>query len=97
MTVEQMVETAKLGAYIELIYYVIGMPDSRWTLKGYAEVVEAVGAEQCILSSCGGQAWMPIHTFAWRELLNGMRENGVSQAEIDWMTVTNPAHLLGID
>ena len=45
----------------------------------------------------GGQAWMPIHTFAWRELLTGMRANGVSQAEIDLMTKTNPARLLGID
>ena len=97
MTVEQMVETARLGAYIELIYYVIGMPETKWSLEGYAEVVKTVGAEHCILSSCGGQAWMPIHSFAWRELLAGMRENGVTQAEIDLMTKTNPAHLLGLD
>jgi hypothetical protein len=47
--------------------------------------------------SNGGQAWMPIHTFAWRELLNGLRENGVTEAEIDRMTQTNPTFLLGID
>jgi predicted metal-dependent phosphotriesterase family hydrolase len=35
--------------------------------------------------------------FAWRELLTGMREHGVSQAEIDRMTKTNPARLLGLD
>jgi hypothetical protein len=40
---------------------------------------------------------MPIHTFAWRELLTGLRENGVSQVEIDRMTQTNPAFLLGLD
>ena len=45
----------------------------------------------------GGQARMPIHTFAWRELPTGMRERGVSQAEIDLLTQTNPARLLGID
>ena len=66
-----MIEVARLGVYIELIYYVLGMPGTKVTKKDYAEAVQAVGAERCILSSCGGQAWMPIHTFAWTELLSG--------------------------
>jgi hypothetical protein len=97
MDVAQMVEAAQSGAYIELIYYVIGTPGSKWTLKGYADAVRAIGAKRCILSSCGGQAWMPIHTFAWSELLRGMREHGLTEGEIDLMTKTNPARLLGLD
>jgi predicted metal-dependent phosphotriesterase family hydrolase len=43
------------------------------------------------------QGIIDIHAYAWRERLTGIRENGVTQAEIDRMTKTNPARLLGID
>jgi hypothetical protein len=96
MTIEQMVETAEAGATIEFIYYVLGTPGSKWTVAGYAEAIRAVGAERCILSSCGGQAWMPTHIYAWTELIGGLLENGIAQDEIDTMTKVNPARLLGI-
>jgi hypothetical protein len=97
MSVEQMVKAARLGAYIELIYYVVGMPGWPMTMKDYADAVKAIGPEHCILSSCGGQAWMPIHTFAWTELLNGMREHGLTENEIDLMAKVNPVRLLGLE
>ena len=97
MSVEQMVEAARLGAYIEFIYYVLGTPGTRWTIEGYAQAIRAIGAERCILSSCGGQAWMPIHTFAWTELIGGLLEHGITLAEIDTLAKVNPAHLLGIE
>jgi predicted metal-dependent phosphotriesterase family hydrolase len=40
---------------------------------------------------------MPIHTYAWAELLKGMREHGVTEDEIDHMARVNPARLLGLD
>jgi len=97
MSVEQMQEAARLGAYIEFIYYVLGMPGEPATMKDYADAIKIIGPEHCILSSCGGQAWMPIHTFAWEELLRGMREHGLSEAEIDRMAKVNPGYLLGIE
>lgn len=97
MSVEQMQEAAAMGAYLEFIYYVIGMPGSKVTMRDYADAIKAIGPESCILSSCGGQDWMPIHTFAWSELLKGMSENGLTDAEIDLMSKTNPARLLGIE
>ena len=97
MSVEQMKEAALAGAYIELIYYVVGMPEWTVTMKDYADAVRFIGPEHCILSSCGGQAWMPIHTFAWDELFKGMRENGLTAYEIDLMAKLNPARLLGVD
>ncbi len=54
-------------------------------------------AAPCILSSCGGQAWMPIHTFAWSELFRGMSENGLTEEEIGLMAKVNPARLLGLE
>jgi hypothetical protein len=97
MSVEQMVEAARLGAYIEFIYYSIGRPDATVTMEDYVHAIRAIGPERCILSSCGGQAWLPIHTFAWAELLRGMRENGLTEDEIALMCVVNPARLLGLD
>jgi hypothetical protein len=97
MGVAQMVAAAHLGAFIELIYYVVGMPGTKWTLEGYAEAVRAIGAEHCILSSCSGQAWMPIHTYAWSELLRGMHAYGLTEHEIDMITKINPARLLGLE
>ena len=97
MSIEQMKEAARLGAYMEFIYYVIGMPGSSVTMKDYADAIRTIGPEHCILSSCGGQAWMPIHTFAWSELLSGMREHGLTEEEIGLMARVNPAHLLGLE
>lgn len=96
MSTEMMREAADLGAYIEFIYYSVGRPGASVTLEDYARAIRAIGPERCILSSCGGQAWLPIHTFAWSELFRGMRENDISEAEIDAMAKANPARLLGL-
>lgn len=97
MSVEQMVEAAELGAYLEFIYYSVGRPDAQVTMADYARAIEAIGPSRCILSSCGGQAWLPIHTYAWSELLRGMRENGIVEDDIDTMVRSNPGRLLGLD
>ncbi|MFC1525709.1 DUF6282 family protein [Candidatus Latescibacterota bacterium] len=97
MSVEQMREAADLGAYIEFIYYSVGRPDATVTMGDYADAIRTIRPDRCILSSCGGQAWLPVHTFAWSELLKGMRENGIGDADVDLMARKNPAHLLGMD
>ena len=99
MTAEQMRAAAELGAYIEFIYY-SASPSRRggppYTMAQYADAIRVIGPSQCILSSCGGQDWMPIHFFAWEELISSMLEYGLSQDEIDLMTKVNPARLLGL-
>jgi hypothetical protein len=97
MSVEQMVEAARLGAYIEFIYYSVGRPGASVTIETYADAIRAIGPESCILSSCGGQAWLPIHTFAWEALLKGLREHGLIEEDLGLMAKRNPAHLLGLE
>ena len=97
MSVDQMKEAADMGAYIEFIYYSVGRPNAQVTMKDYADAIKAIGPEQCILSSCGGQEWLPIHTFAWKELFKGMRENGLTIEEIELMAKANPLRLLGLE
>ena len=91
MSVEQMVEAARLGAYVEFIYYSVGRPGATVTMDAYADAIRAIGP------SCGGQASLPIHTYAWEELLRGMREHGLTEEEIGRMSKVNPARLLGLE
>jgi len=96
MSVEQMQEAAELGAYMEFIYYSVGRPNAQVTMKDYADAIKAIGPEQCILSSCGGQEALPVHTYAWKELFRGMSENGLTFEEIELMSKVNPLRLLGL-
>ena len=97
MGAAQMKDAADLGAFIEFIYYDVGRPDAHVTMADYAEAIQTIGPARCILSSCGGQAWLPIHTYAWSELFRGMRENGIGEADIDLMARMNPRCLLGLE
>jgi hypothetical protein len=97
MSTEDMKRAAEMGAYLEFIYYCVGMHGTKLTMRDYTDAIRAIGPERCILSSCGGQSWMPIHTFAWRELLAGMRGGGIEDSEIDVMCKRNPARLLSLD
>ena len=100
MNIEQMQEAAEMGAMIEFIYY-SASPSRRGgpphTIAEYAEQIKAVGPEHCILSSCGGQGWMPIHTSAWIEYFSLLREQGLTVEELELMSKTNPARLMGIE
>ncbi|MBT4503465.1 MAG: hypothetical protein HOC74_37385 [Gemmatimonadetes bacterium] len=97
MSTAKMKEAADLGAFLEFIYYDVGKPDANVTMEDYASAIRTIGSSRCILSSCGGQAWLPIHTFAWSELFRGMRENGITEADIDVMAKKNPSYLLGLE
>jgi hypothetical protein len=97
MSVEGMAQAAQMGAYIEFIYYSVGRPGATVTMLEYADAIKAIGPERCILSSCGGQAWLPIHTYAWEALFRGMREHGLTDKDIVMMSQVNPARLLGLE
>ncbi len=78
-------------------YFSVGNPGATVTMEDYANAIKVIGPRHCILSSCGGQGWMPIHTFAWLALFRGMQENGLTDQELDLLAKTNPAHLLGFE
>jgi hypothetical protein len=96
MTTQEMQKAADMGAFLEFIYYCIGMPGTALMMKDYTDAIKEIGPEHCILSSCGGQSWMSVHTHAWRELLKGMRDNGIGDDAIDIMARRNPTRLLGV-
>ncbi|MGE3402236.1 MAG: DUF6282 family protein [Vicinamibacterales bacterium] len=95
MSIEQMREAAGLGAYLELTYNQLVLGGI--TSADYARMIRAVGANRIILSSDAGARTQPLHPDAMVQFIRQMRAEGISDSDIDMMTKTNPAALLGLE
>lgn len=96
MSVPQMQQAAKMGAYIEFTYNGLIGKSREFGFADYAKAIRAIGADHCILSSDMGQPANPLHPDGLMAFFKGMKQQGFTQAEIDQMTKTNPAILLGL-
>ena len=96
MSDAQMVEAAKMGAYIEFVYNGLIGSYKESTFQDYARAIRSVGVEHCILSSDMGQPGNPLHPDGLIALFDGLKKEGITQAEIDRMAKENPARLLGL-
>jgi Family of unknown function (DUF6282) len=96
MSNAQMLEAAKMGAYIEFVYNGLIGPYKEFTFADYAKAIRYVGIDHCILSSDMGQPTNPIHPDGLVALFNGLKQQGFTQAEIDRMSKENPPRLLGL-
>jgi predicted metal-dependent phosphotriesterase family hydrolase len=92
----QMLEAAKMGAYIEFVYNGLIGPNKEFTFADYAKAIRYVGIEHCILSSDMGQPANPIHPDGLVLFFNGLKQQGFTEVEIDRMSKENPARLLGL-
>jgi len=103
MTIPEMQEAARLGAYIEFVYGATLELNSKLTLAQYAQAIRAVGAEHCILASdLGGvrpppSPPRPLEPQGMFDFMTGLHKLGISVADIDLMAKTNPAKILGLD
>jgi hypothetical protein len=97
MSDAQMLEAAKMGAYIEFVYNGLIGSYKEFTFKEYARAIRYVGVDHCILSSDMGQPANPLHPDGLLLLFEGLKEQGITQAEIDRMAKENPARLLGLE
>lgn len=104
---EQVLEVAQMGAMIEYCYiHTISGPDAHhawmkhWnkvTLKDVARIIAMVGSDHMLLSTDLGQhANMTPHD-GMEDMITGLLKEGISKADIDQMTKTNPARLLGLE
>jgi hypothetical protein len=92
MSVPQMQEAAKLGAYLEFVYVKPGSEEA----KAHVNAIRAVGPEHCILSSDLGQASNPLHPDGLLAFYQFLMQQGFTEAEIDRMAKVNPAKVLGL-
>jgi hypothetical protein len=96
MPVATQQEAARLGAFLE---YPIAhaTPIGEIDFDEFVAQMRAVGPENIVLTTDLGQVGNPVHTDGFIAFLPRLVGAGFSQAEIDVMTKTNPARLLGID
>lgn len=98
--VDTYVKMSKLGAYIELCStnsgaVSIALGDGH-TLHQAIDVIEAVGAEKCVISSDAGQPFNPGPHDSMQQYALSLHEFGVSEEKLKIMMVENPRKLLNI-
>jgi hypothetical protein len=96
MSEAQMLEAAKMGAYIEFVYNGLIGTAKEYDFADYAKAIRYIGVDHCILSSDMGQPANPLHPDGLTAFYAGLRAQGFTQSEIDRMAKENPAKLLGL-
>ena len=91
------VEMADRGAFIEHCFNCVMPLSDRLDPARIVEVVRAVGAERCILTTDLGQEWNPPPAEGMRMMVATLLKCGLSPDEIATMIKTNPSRLLGLD
>jgi hypothetical protein len=97
MPVAQMIEAARLGAFIEFAGSTMRNASAAERVDRFAAAIRQVGAEHCILSSDLGQDGNPLPPDGYAEFLTAMRARGFSAQDLATMSKTNPAKLLGLN
>jgi hypothetical protein len=95
MSIETQKEAAKMGALLE---YVIG--EALGTPKEFAhwaDGIKAVGPENVVIGSDLGQWGRSLPTDGYKVLIPRLLKAGFTKAQIDMMTKTNPARLIGLE
>lgn len=93
---DQQLELYSLGALLEHTLAGTMGPSPQSSLDKIAENVLAVGAEKSVLSTDLGPEDKPRPVAGMRLFIEGMAARGISENEIEVMTVHNPAMLLGL-
>ena len=96
MTIPQMQEASREGAFIELDYGGLLGANPEFQIADYTKAIRAVAPASCILSSDLGQPGNPSHPDGLAAFFDALRRQGFSQLEIDVMSKTNPARALGL-
>jgi hypothetical protein len=100
MTIPQMKQAAADGAYLEFVADgpFVG-PQPRKTMADYAEAMREVGPEHCIMATDYGTIHnppFPLHPQGMLNFMAAIHKEGISVADINTMTKTNPALVLGL-
>jgi hypothetical protein len=102
LTIEQMQEVAKMGAYVEICTQSQRAltPEAEKALAArddrIADIIKKVGADHVIVETDLGQANNEYHPDGIIAFVRNMWARGISRADTDMMTKRNPARYLGI-
>jgi hypothetical protein len=96
MSVPQMQEAAKLGAFIEFVGGSLTSADAPARMDRFADAIRKIGPDFCILSSDLGQRGNALPPDGFAAFLSALRSRGFTDQEIERMSKRNPAKLLGL-
>jgi hypothetical protein len=96
MTVAQMQEAAKLGAFIEFVGGTMLSNDAPARVDRFADAIRRIGPDRCILSSDLGQKGNPLPADGFGAFIVALKSRGFSDQDLDHMSKQNPAALLGL-
>ena len=96
MTVAQMQEAAKLGAFIEFVGGTMLSNDAPARVDRFADAIRRIGPDRCILSSDLGQKGNPLPADGFGAFIVALKSRGFSDQDLDRMSKQNPAALLGL-
>lgn len=96
MTIPQMQEAARLGAFIEFVGGSLAAADAAVRMSRYADAIRAIGPDSCILSSDLGQQGNALPPDGFAAFLLALRARGFSERDVDRMSKENPARLLNL-
>ena len=95
MSTEMQKEAVKLGALLE---YVLGEAmGTQKEFEHWAEGIKAVGPENVVIGSDLGQWGRALPTDGYKLTIPRLLKFGFTKAQIDLMTKTNPARLIGLE
>lgn len=99
MTVEQLVEISKLGAYVGLFAYgdIPNFNNPNCDPQYFMECIKAVGPDHCIIASDLGTVVNMPPTEGMKLFVRILLASGFDKADIRKMVVDNPRYLLGLD
>jgi microsomal dipeptidase-like Zn-dependent dipeptidase len=95
MSIEMQKEAAKMGALLE---YVLGEAlGTQKEFEHWTEGIKAVGTENVVIGSDLGQWGRAIPTDGYKVIIPRLLKAGFTRSQIDTMTKTNPARLIGLE
>jgi hypothetical protein len=94
MSVDEMQQAAKEGAFIEFVAGSLTSPGAAAKVDGYAEAIRKIGPEFCILSSDLGQKGNALPPDGFGAFIDALRARGLTEAQLSRMSRQNPAQLL---
>ena len=102
MTVPQMQAAAQDGAFIEFVYGATLGTNPVVSIADYAKAIRAIGPKSCILATDFGsvqkppEPQRPLEPQGLLDFMTALHKEGISVADINLMTKTNPALALGL-
>ena len=102
MTIPQMQAAAQDGAFIEFVYGATLGTNPVVSISEYAKAIRAVGPKSCIVATDFGavqkppEPQRPLEPQGFLDFMTALNKEGISVADINRMTKTNPALALGL-